>query len=126
MRDSYELILGTANSECHATTQIEKKAGDDGGKTMFTLGSSETPMSDNIVATVYAALGRQLKVEADKIREQADTGLDELGLDSHGLMRVLLDIERDLQLSSSLELPDDALESPRTLADGVVQEVGGG
>jgi acyl carrier protein len=82
-------------------------------------------MSDKMVATVYAALGRQLKINADQVRAQATASLDGLGLDSHGLMRVLLDIERELQLSSSLELPDEALESPSTLAAGVVQVVGG-
>ena len=82
-------------------------------------------MADRIAETVYAALARQLKVPAEKLLEQSAESLDRLGLDSHGLMRVLLDIERELKLSTSLELPDDALENPATLAAGVAQAVGG-
>ena len=82
-------------------------------------------MSDHIVATVYAYLGRQLKLSAEQVRAKSDLSLDGLGLDSHGLMRVLLDIERELLLSTSLELPDEALESSKTLAAGVVQAVSG-
>lgn len=81
-------------------------------------------MSEAIVATVYAALGRQLKLDVARIQAQAEESLDRLGLDSHGLMRVLLDIEKELKLPDSLDLPDDALENPRTLAEGVVQAVG--
>lgn len=82
-------------------------------------------MSQVIADTVYAALSRQLKVPAERLRAQSAESLDRLGLDSHGLMRVLLDIEREMKLSTSLELPDDALENPATLAAGVVQAVGG-
>ena len=82
-------------------------------------------MPDPIVDAVYAALARQLKVPAERLRAQSCDSLDRLGLDSHGLMRVLLDLERELKLSTSLELPDDALENPATLAAGVAQAVGG-
>ena len=82
-------------------------------------------MADRIAETVYAALARQLKVPAERLQAQSGESLDRLGLDSHGLMRVLLDIERELKLSTSLELPDDALENPATLAAGVAQAVGG-
>jgi acyl carrier protein len=83
-------------------------------------------MSDQISATVYAALGRQLKLDVERVRAMAGESLDGLGLDSHGLMRVLLDIERELKLATSLELPDEALENPGTLVAGVVQAVNGG
>ena len=82
-------------------------------------------MAELIADTVYAALSRQLKVPTERLRAQSAESLDRLGLDSHGLMRVLLDIERELKLSTSLELPDDALENPATLAAGVVQAVDG-
>ncbi len=82
-------------------------------------------MTESIADTVYAALSRQLKVPAERLRTQSGESLERLGLDSHGLMRVLLDIERVLKLSTSLELPDDALENPATLASGVAQAVGG-
>lgn len=82
-------------------------------------------MAERIADTVYAALSRQLKVPVERLRSQSTESLDRLGLDSHGLMRVLLDIERELKLASSLELPDEALENPATLAAGVVQAVGG-
>jgi acyl carrier protein len=82
-------------------------------------------MTESIADTVYEALSRQLKVPAERLRTQSNESLERLGLDSHGLMRVLLDIERVLKLSTSLELPDDALENPATLASGVAQAVGG-
>ena len=82
-------------------------------------------MTESIADTVYAALSRQLKIPAERLRTQSHESLERLGLDSHGLMRVLLDIERVLKLSTSLELPDDALENPATLASGVAQAVGG-
>ena len=49
-----------------------------------------------------------------------------MGALDHGLMRVLLDIERELKLPTRLELPDDALESPASLAAGVVSAVSAG
>ena len=82
-------------------------------------------MTESIAAAVYAALSRQLKVPAERLRAQSGESLERLGLDSHGLMRVLLDIERELKLSTSLELPDEALENPASLASGVAQVVGG-
>jgi acyl carrier protein len=82
-------------------------------------------MSDQIVAAVHAALGRQLKLNVEQICAKVTTSLDALGLDSHGLMRVLLDIERELKLPTSLDLPDEALESPQSLAAGVVAAVHG-
>lgn len=82
-------------------------------------------MADRITDTVYAALARQLKVPTERLQVQSTESLDRLGLDSHGLMRVLLDIERELKLATSLELPDEALENPATLAAGVAQAVGG-
>jgi acyl carrier protein len=82
-------------------------------------------MADRIDETVYGALSRQLKVAVERLRSQSGESLDRLGLDSHGLMRVLLDIERELALSASLELPDEALENPATLVTGVRQAVGG-
>jgi acyl carrier protein len=53
------------------------------------------------------------------VRARPELGLDALGLDSHGLMRVLLDLERALGLPSGFELPDHALESPATMVAGV-------
>jgi acyl carrier protein len=83
-------------------------------------------MPEAISTTVFAALSRQLRMPpADLMRLQGES-LDRLGLDSHGLMRVLLEIERELKLPASLELPDDALESPSTLAAGVAAAVAGG
>lgn len=82
-------------------------------------------MSDRIADVVFAALSRQLKVEVSALRGRAAESLERLGLDSHGLMRVLLDVERELKLATSLELPDDALESPATLVQGVAAAVGG-
>jgi acyl carrier protein len=88
--------------------------------------SSGGVMPEAISTTVFAALSRQLRMPpAELIRLQGES-LDRLGLDSHGLMRVLLEIERELGLPASLELPDDALESPSTLAAGVAAAVAGG
>ena len=65
-----------------------------------------------------------LLARRDQVRSRQTDRLEDLGLDSHGLLRVLLEIERGLSLASSLNLPDEALESPRSLIDGVVGVVG--
>ncbi|MBA3710039.1 MAG: hypothetical protein H0W83_14615 [Planctomycetes bacterium] len=75
-------------------------------------------MSQAIPDVVYAALAAQLGIPAADLVRRQDDGLDRLGLDSHGLMRVLLDVERALGLPS-LDLDDAALESPATLVAGV-------
>jgi len=79
-------------------------------------------MTERIAAAVYAALGRQLGVEATVIAAAAQRSLEELGLDSHGLMRVLLDIEQQLELKD-LDLPDEALTSPAAMIAGVAARV---
>ena len=77
---------------------------------------SSVPVAD----AVFRALAKQLNLAEADLRARAGDGLDALGLDSHGLMRVLLEIEQALGLpTGSLELPDQALESPRTMIDGV-------
>jgi acyl carrier protein len=81
-------------------------------------------VTDHIATAVFAALSRQLRVPDAELRRQGSETLERLGLDSHGLMRVLLDIERELKLPASLDLPDDALENPATLVRGVVAAVG--
>jgi len=75
-------------------------------------------MSERIADAVYAALARQLGCEPAALRAAAARPLEELGLDSHGLMRVLLDIEGALGLSN-LDLPDEALASPAAMVAGV-------
>jgi acyl carrier protein len=79
-------------------------------------------MSDRVAEAVFAALARQLGRSVADIRAAADQGLDVLGLDSHGLLRVLLDIEQQLGLKD-LDLPDDALVSPATMVTGVTAQV---
>jgi len=79
-------------------------------------------MTERIADAVYAALGRQLGVEATAIAAAAQRSLEELGLDSHGLMRVLLDIEQQLELKD-LDLPDEALTSPAAMIAGVAARV---
>jgi acyl carrier protein len=71
-----------------------------------------------------AALASHLRLTPAVVSARQDDSLEALGLDSHGLMRVLLDIEKALGLTTSLELPDEALESPRTLAAGVAAITG--
>ncbi len=83
-------------------------------------------MSAAVSTTVYAALARQLRMAPAELMRLQGESLDRLGLDSHGLMRVLLEIERELKLPHSLELPDEALENPATLAAGVVAVAAGG
>ncbi len=75
-------------------------------------------MSDRIADAVYAALARQLGRDPAAVLADAERSLEELGLDSHGLMRVLLDIEGALGLSG-LDLPDEALASPAAMVVGV-------
>ena len=77
---------------------------------------SSVPVAD----AVFRALAKQLDLPEADLRGRAGDDLGALGLDSHGLMRVLLEIEQTLGLATgSLELPDQALESPRTMIDGV-------
>lgn len=83
------------------------------------------PMSERIADTVVAALSKQLNLPANEVRTRDGDSLENLGLDSHGLLRVLIEIERALALPKSLNLPDDALESPRTLIAGVAGAVSG-
>ncbi|MBA2481377.1 MAG: hypothetical protein H0V44_12005 [Planctomycetes bacterium] len=80
---------------------------------------------DRVSAAVFAALAGALGLTADEVARRRAEGLDRLGLDSHGLMRVLLEIERVLQLPA-LDLADSALESPATLAAGVAAATRGG
>ncbi len=82
-------------------------------------------MSDRITDTVVAALARQLNIPSATLSAKLSAKLEDLGLDSHGLLRVLLEIEKGLSLSESLDLPDAALESPRTLIDGVAAVAAG-
>lgn len=71
---------------------------------------------------VTAALAAQLALAPEAV--EAERSLEDLGLDSHGLMRVLLAIEEALGLDQELELPDEALDTPATLAAGVAAAVG--
>lgn len=88
-------------------------------------GSSKLPrMSKNIPAVVMRVLAVQLRLSGEELARRRDEGLDHLGLDSHGLMRVLLDIERELELSQSLEVADEALNTPATLIAGVLKVMG--
>ncbi len=81
-------------------------------------------MSDRITTAVVAALARQLNLPPAQLSAKLSAKLEDLGLDSHGLLRVLLEIEKALALPASLDLPDAALESPQTLIDGVAAVAG--
>lgn len=81
-------------------------------------------MTERIEQAVQVALARQLRLDVSSLVKRADEGLDRLGLDSFGLMRVLLDIEKSLDLKQPLELPDAALATPATLVAGVVAALG--
>jgi len=77
-----------------------------------------------VTTTVREALARQLGLSPAAVAEADTTSLDELGLDSHGLMRVLLAVEDTLALERELDLPDEALDTPQSLCDGVRAAVG--
>jgi len=81
------------------------------------------PDSDH---TVLEALARHLGLPLAELVRRKDEDLGQLGLDSHGLMRVLLDIEKALKLPASLELDDAALATPATLQAGVRAVTGPG
>ena len=81
-------------------------------------------MSKNVAAVVMRVLAEQLRFSGEELDRRRDEGLDRLGLDSHGLMRVLLDIERALELTQSLEVEDEALGTPATLVAGVLKVLG--
>ncbi|MDA3960348.1 MAG: acyl carrier protein [Planctomycetota bacterium] len=80
-------------------------------------------MAEKIERVVYQSLAAQLGVAVTDLEASADRSLEELGLDSHGLMRVLLVIEQGLGLSTELDLDDEYLESPRSLCAGVAAAV---
>lgn len=82
-------------------------------------------MRTRIVLTVQTALAEQIGLTVNELIARTDDSLDRLGLDSHGLMRVLLEIEKALDLQVPLELADEALSTPTTLIAGVVEVVGG-
>jgi acyl carrier protein len=73
----------------------------------------------DVAQAVFSALSKQLSLAVELLRARQHESLERLGLDSHGLLRVLLELERDLSLKKSLDLPDEALESPATLIGGV-------
>jgi acyl carrier protein len=73
-------------------------------------------MTESVEATVFAVLAQRLGLEAAAVRRRADEPLERLGLDSHGLLRVLIDVERALGLSAAIEPDDAALASPAALA----------
>jgi acyl carrier protein len=73
--------------------------------------------------TVLAALATHLQMPVDELARRREEDLGLLGLDSHGLMRVLLEIERVLGLSSSLELADAELATPASMVAGVRAQV---
>ena len=81
-------------------------------------------MLTEIARIVQTALAEQMGLTVDELVARTDESLDRLGLDSHGLMRVLLDIERALDVQVPLELADEALSTPTTLIAGVVGAVG--
>jgi acyl carrier protein len=78
----------------------------------------------DIAQVVYNALSQQLALSPHELSERAEEDLGALGLDSHGLMRVLLEIEQALGLSRSLELDDAALATPLSMLAGVRMAVG--
>ncbi len=82
-------------------------------------------MRTRIASTVLTALAEQVGLTVDDLAVRTDDRLDSLGLDSHGLMRVLLDIERALDLQVPLDLADEALNTPTTLIAGVTGVVVG-
>lgn len=78
---------------------------------------------EQVIAAVDQALAEQLGMSTQDVDAAASQGLDALGLDSHGLVRVLLAIEQALNLEQELDVPDEALESPATLRAGVCSAV---
>lgn len=78
----------------------------------------------DVAQAVYTALSKQLSLAVEQVRSRQNESLERLGLDSHGLLRVLVEVERDLALEKSLDLPDEALESPATLVSGVATAIG--
>lgn len=81
-------------------------------------------MAPDPETVVFAALAKQLGTDAGALRQDAERDLEDWGLDSHGLMAVLLAIEEALGLEE-LELDDDALASPASMAAAVMHRISG-
>lgn len=76
-------------------------------------------MAVAVEQAVFSALGQHLGIAPEEVARRRSEGLDALGLDSHGLLRVLMEVERALGLGAAIELPDEALDSPATLVAGI-------
>ncbi len=73
---------------------------------------------------VFRALSRELELSEPEVRLRRLDDLARLGLDSHALMRVLLELEQQLALDAPLELDDAALVSPDSMVAGVAMRLG--
>lgn len=80
--------------------------------------SETTDISTRVAAIVHRELATQLDLTPEAVAE-SDQDLEDLGLDSHGLMTVLLSVERAFDLQESLDVPDEGLESPAALVDAI-------
>ena len=83
----------------------------------------DQPPTATSPARVQALVEQALRSRLALAALDPDRPLDQLGLDSHGLMTVLLEVERALGLSTPLDLPDEALASARTLGAAIAQAV---
>ncbi len=73
------------------------------------------PLEDSVATVVFTALSSLVGVD---VRDRPDEDLAVLGLDSQGLLRLLLEVERALGLPP-LDLPDAAFTSPATLVAAI-------
>lgn len=73
-------------------------------------------MTESVESAVYTVLAKRLGLDAAEVRRRSAEPLERLGLDSHGLLRALIEIERALKLPVAIEPDDVALASPAALA----------
>ncbi|TVR42840.1 MAG: hypothetical protein EA402_10850 [Planctomycetota bacterium] len=75
------------------------------------------PHLDATPDLILPILARSLGMELVQLEQRLDEDLEQLGLDSHGLMRCTLEVEAALGVDE-LSLADEALETPRSLVQG--------
>ena len=72
----------------------------------------------HITNLIRLHLAQALSCSVDELDGSLDADLEQLGMDSHNLMRCLLDVEAACGVSD-LSLPDEALETPRSFMAGL-------
>lgn len=84
------------------------------------MSQSHDPQS--VRSTIVELLAQALSRSPEALSAALDTDLEQLGMDSHHLMRCTLDVEARFEVRE-LSVADEALETPRSLIDALTAAV---